>query len=313
MRFGASIWPWRWDSPYNKAIERIGNAGFRATELIAWNRAALDEYYTPSIIATLRSVLAKNNMLLSQFVVNNRGAASDDPSVKNAAIEMFKKGVDVAAQLGSPIVNTVTHLPFEIRFPVITDRPHMQTFSHPVDSNLDWNRNWREYVDTIRQCADYAQAAGLKYSIEPHPFRYGANIEGLLRLLEAVNSPALGVNLDPSHLFPVGDLPHIAIYRLAPHVIHCHFSDNDGETNVHWRPGMGKIDWRHVFQALKDTDYKGVVSLEFEDVPGVSRGVADVPGVYRGNADATAEFENEYKIALTYLTGLANEVNLRVE
>ena len=77
---------------------------------------------------------------------------------------------------------------------------------------------------------------------------------------------------------------------------------------------MGKIDWRHVFQALKDTDYKGVVLARIRGCPRcLARGVADVPGVYRGNADATAEFENEYKIALTYLTGLANEVNLRVE
>jgi sugar phosphate isomerase/epimerase len=189
----------------------------------------------------------------------------------------------------------------------------MQTFSKEVASDLDWERNWNEYIVTLKDCAAYAQAAGLKYSLEPHPFRYGANTDGLLRLLEAVDSPALGINLDPSHLFPIGDLPHIAIYRLAPHVLHCHFSDNDGETNVHWRPGMGKIDWRHVLRALKDTNYTGVVSLEFEDVPGVSRGVEDVPGVYKGNADATQEFENEYKTALAYLTGLANEVGLEVE
>ncbi|HUO35360.1 MAG TPA: TIM barrel protein [Candidatus Acidoferrum sp.] len=313
MRFGASVWPWRWDLPYDRTIRRIGDAGFRATELIAWNRAAIEEYYVPSTIAFLRATLAEKNMKLSQFVVVNRGAASADASVRNAAIETFKKGVDIAAQLESPIINTVTHLPFDIRFPVITNRPHMQTFSYPVASNLDWNRNWHEYVETLRLCANYAQAAGLKYSIEPHPFRYGANIEGLLRILEAVDSPALGVNLDPSHLFPVGDLPHVAIYRLAPRVLHCHFSDNDGETNVHWRPGKGKIDWRHVLQALKDTGYTGVVSLEFEDVPGVSRGVESVAGVYKGNTEATAEFEGEYKIALAYLTDIAREVGLQVD
>lgn len=313
MRFGASIWPWRWDAPYDKAIARIGDAGFRATELIAWNKDVLRDYYTPATIRTLRSVLDDKGMLLSQFIVDNRGMASDDPAIKGPAVEMFRQGVGVAAELGSPIINTVTHLPFEIHFPFITDRPHMQTFSHEIPAGLDWKRNWEEYVETVRECADLAQAAGLTYSLEPHPFRYGANIEGLLRLIEAVDSPALGVNLDPSHLFPVGDLPHVAVYRLAPHVVHCHFSDNDGETNVHWRPGMGKIDWRHLLRALKETDYTGVISLEFEDVPGVSRGVEDVPGVYKGNADATEEFEREYKTALAYLTGLAEEVGLDVE
>ena len=313
MRFGASVWPWRWDAPYDEAIARIGKAGFRATELIAWNREALDQYYRPAEVARLRRVLADEGMALSQFVVDNRGAASGDAAVRARAVDMFKRGVEVAADLGSPIVNTVTHLPFEMQFPAITDRPHVQTFSYPVESGLDWDRNWNEYVQTLRTCADFAEEAGLAYSLEPHPFRYGANIEGLLRLLDAVGSAALGVNLDPSHLFPVGDLPHVAIYRLAPHVLHCHFSDNDGETNVHWRPGMGKIDWLHVLRALRDTGFDGVVSLEFEDVPGVSRGVEDVPGVHRGNADATEEFEREYVTALSYLTGLAAEVGLPVD
>ena len=53
-------------------------------------------------------------------------------------------------------------------------------------------------------------------------------------------------------------------------------------TNVHWRPGMGKIDWTAMFQALKDVGYDGVISIELEDVPGVSRGPnSSAPGVYR--------------------------------
>jgi sugar phosphate isomerase/epimerase len=313
MRFGASVWPWRWDTPYDKAIERIGKAGFRATELIAWKHEVLNDYYTPSTIKTLRGVLSDNNMGLSQFVVANRELSSDDPAVRNEALDMFKRGTDVAVELGAPIINTVTHRPFGLPFLRITDRPHMQTFSYPLASNLDWEGNWREYIKMLRICADYAQSAGLKYSLEPHPFRYGSNTEGLLRILEAVNSPALGINFDPSHLFPVGDLPNVSIYRLAPHIIHCHFSDNDGETNVHWRPGMGKIDWRHVFQALKDTNFKGVISLEFEDIPGVSRGGENVPGVYKGNVNATAEFEKEYKIGLAYMTEIANETGLPID
>ena len=83
----------------------------------------------------------------------------------------------------------------------------------------------------------------------------------------------MGINFDPSHTFPCGDFPDITVYRLNRHIIHIHVSDNDAVTNVHWRPGMGKIDWRAMFQALKDVGYDGVVSIELEDVPGrVARG-----------------------------------------
>jgi sugar phosphate isomerase/epimerase len=75
---------------------------------------------------------------------------------------------------------------------------------------------------------------------------------------------------------------------------------------------MGKIDWTHVLRALKDVGYDGVVSLEFEDVPGVSRAQAQVSGAYKGNAVASEGFENEYKVALDFLSDIAREVGVTV-
>lgn len=313
MRFGASVWPWKWDSPYDQAIARIGDAGFRATELIAWDDDSLDNYYTSSTNKQLRSVLEDKGMALSQFVVKTPNLSSGDPTLRKAAIETFKKGVDTALELGTSIINTVVHYPFTLEMPRITDRPHVQVFTVDVPAGLDWKQNWEDYVEGLKACASNAEAAGLKYSLEAHPFRYGSTTEGLMRILDAVDSPNLGINFDPSHLFPSGDIPQVSIYRLGDKVQHCHFSDNDGETNVHWRPGKGKIDWEKVLIALKDTGFDGVISLEFEDVPGASRGVRDVAGVYRGNAVATEDFEDEYKLGLAYLTDLANKVGLTVE
>jgi sugar phosphate isomerase/epimerase len=282
-------------------------------ELIAWDDASFANYYTDQTVHNLKAILDDSQMQLSQFVVKTPNLSSPDASLRRAAIDLFKRGVDKSIELGSPIINTVVHYPFAMVHPAIIDRPHMQTFSLEVPSGLDWERNWNDYVDAMRECAAAAEAGGIRYSLEPHPFRYGANTEGLIRILEAVDSPALGVNLDPSHLFAVGDLPHIAVYRLGDRVFHCHFSDNDGETNVHWRPGMGKIDWRHLLQSLKDTGFDGVISLEFEDIPGVSRGTRDDHGAYHGNVEATPGFEAEYRLALEYLTDLANDVGLTVE
>ena len=54
MRFGASSWPFQWDPPYEDVIRRIARLGFKATELIAWNRDYLKDYYTPAKIKALR-------------------------------------------------------------------------------------------------------------------------------------------------------------------------------------------------------------------------------------------------------------------
>src|SRR5690606_6979186 len=126
----------------------------------------------------------------------------------------------------------------------------------------DWDQNYKDYVEAIKACAKACEDAGVEMTIEPHPGRYLANHDGALRLMEHVNSPTVGINFDPSHTFPVGDFPNISVYRLGKHIKHCHVSDNDAVTNVHWRPGMGKINWRHMFVALKEVGFDGVISIE---------------------------------------------------
>jgi sugar phosphate isomerase/epimerase len=56
---------------------------------------------------------------------------------------------------------------------------------------------------------------------------------------------------------------------------------------------MGKIDWVAMFQALKDVGFDGTVSIELEDVPGVSRGPNSTRRASIRNRTATDEFVAE--------------------
>jgi sugar phosphate isomerase/epimerase len=317
MRFGASIWPFQWEPPYDAAIRRLAGLGFRATELIAWNKDFLADYYTPATIAGLRAVLDGEGVGLSQFVSTPHDLSSADPARRDAAVEHWKRTVDVGVRLGAPIINMVSSHPFAVRdgqeVPRITTKPLVQTYGYTPPAGLDWDGNYRDYVAAMRRCADACAAAGVLMSVEPHPGRYLANTDGALRLLEHVGSPAMGINLDPSHTFPVGDFPNITVYRLGRHIKHLHVSDNDGVTNVHWRPGMGKIDWVAMFTALKEIGYDDTVSIELEDVPGVSRGPnSTAPGVYR-HPTATDAFAAETVAAMAYLKDVCRQVGITVQ
>jgi sugar phosphate isomerase/epimerase len=168
-------------------------------------------------------------------------------------------------------------------------------------------------VDALRRCVRLCEDAGIKYALEPHPHRYMSNAASMLRLLDHIPSEAFGMNLDPSHLFPCGEIPHVVIYQLGKRIFHCHFSDNDGLTNVHWRPGKGKIDWEAVMKALKDVGFSGVVSIELEDVPGVSRGVAHTQGAYGATVSAGDAFDRENVAAMKYLKGICERLEIPVE
>ena len=270
MKLGAPVWPFQWHPPYEDAIRRIAALGYRNVELIAWNRQALDEYYTPDRIRDLRLLMSDLGLSLSEFVSTAGGMASAEAAERDGVVEYFKRFCAVARELGTDTVNTVAPVPFSLRVPPLKNLPVTQVWTVDVPEGLDWGRGWEEFVETVRRVMEVVEHAGLRYAMEPHPYRYVANADGMLRLLDHVPSPALGINYDPSHTFPCGDMPHVAVYRLGSRVFHCHFSDNDALTNAHWRPGMGKIDWRALLKALHEVGFDGTVSVELEDVPEVA-------------------------------------------
>jgi len=318
MKFGASSWPFQWEPPYEDCIKRVSSLGFSAIELIGWNPGYLNDYYTPSKIQDLKSCLNSEGLLISQFVSTPHDLSHPDAARRDAAVEQWKRAVHVGTELGAKIINMVSTHAFAMRdtveIPRITTKPLVQQFAtRDVPRGVDWDQNFRDYVAAVKRCAKVCEDAGVMMSVEPHPGRYLGNTDGALRLLEHVNSPAMGINFDPSHTFPVGDFPNISVYRLGKKIIHLHVSDNDGVTNVHWRPGEGKIDWVAMFQALKDVGYDGVVSMELEDVPGVSRGPnSNAPGVYR-NVTATDEFVAETVAGMNYLKGICKDLGIPVE
>ena len=65
--------------------------------------------------------------------------------------------------------------------------------------------------------------------------------------------------------------------------------------------------------ALRDTGYDGVISIELEDVPGVSRGASPVPGVVKEKRSATEEFDRENVLAMEYLKGICARLNITVD
>jgi sugar phosphate isomerase/epimerase len=314
MKFGASSWPFQWDPPYEDCIKRVAGLGFKAIELIGWNEDSLMNYYTPAKIKDLKACLGDEGLVLSQFASIPHELSHGDKAQRDAAVELWKRSVNIGTELGSKIIHTVARHPFAmkdtVQIPRITTKPLVQKYAtRDVPRGVDWDQNYRDYVDAVRRCAKACQDAGVMMALEPHPARYLANTDGALRLIEHVDSPALGINFDPSHLFPIGDFPNISVYRLARNIIHIHASDNDGVTNVHWRPGMGKIDWLAMFQALKDVGYDGVVSMELEDVPGVSRG----PHHNAPNVTATDEFVAETVAGMNYLKGICKDLGIQVD
>lgn len=303
MKFGTTIWTYQWNPPYEEPLKRIAGLGFKAVELIAWNPEVLASYYTPQRIKSLRTLLADLGLTLSEFVSTPENMASPDAADRAKAVEHFKRLVEVGVELGAPLVNSVAANPFNLRFPPIMQKHVAQEWSMDFPPGLNWRQNWQDYVDTMRRCCAICEDAGVRWALEPHPYRWMRNAASMQRLLDHVNSPVLGMNFDPSHLFPMGEIAEMVVYEIGDRVFHTHFSDNDGTSNAHWRPGKGKINWQAVLQALYDVGYDNVLSIELEDVPGVAH----------AGVESTPALDREVLLARSYLTELCQAVGINVE
>lgn len=300
MFFGAPVWPMKWRPPYDGAIRRIASLGCQGVELIAWSEESLADYYTPSTIRGLRDMISGEGLRLTNFHRNPENLSSPDAGERARAVDDFARAIEVAAALGSPLITSVTPYPFARQVEHLLARPTMQEWTAPIESGLDWTRNYDDYVAALTKCCKRAADAGLRVALEPHPYRWVNSAQSVLRLIERTGAPNLGLNLDPSHLFPSGDMPHYTVYLLGSRIYHTHFSDNDGQSNAHWRPGKGKIDWAAILQALADVGYDDAISLELEDVPGSAM----------SHRESTPELDHELRLGMAYLRERGAEVGV---
>ena len=310
MFFGAPVWPLQWDPRYDEPIKRLHELGFKGVELIGWTRDALDNYYTPETIAHIRELVDSLGMVITNFNHTPEGIASLDKDLSAAKYDEFIRTIDVAAELGSPNVTMVSAFPFGKEHEDFIELRHiaeMQVWSYG-EIGTDWAANYDYYVGIVRRLCEYAKGKGLRVLIEGHPYRWINSAQSMLRMIEHVGMDNLGMNFDPSHLFPQGDMPEWDVHMLKGRLWHTHFSDNDALTNVHWRPGQGKMNWKLIMKALKDIGYDWSINFELEDVPGAATPTSAVQTAHINN-----EMENELRLAKNYIIDCCKEVGVDIE
>lgn len=308
MYLGAASWTFSWGPPYDTAVKRIAALGFKSVELTIWGEDFLRDYYTPATCRELGSLIRDKGLRLSEVFCIPVGIAATDPKGRAASVEYFKRILDAAQTLGTDTVIALAPTPFDLDFPFIMHRPTSQEWTVDLPTNLDWHQNWKDMIGVFTQFAKECESRKMRVALEPHPHRMMHNSAGMSRILDQIASPAIGLNLDPSHLLPMGEIPEVVAYEIGDRVFHTHLSDNDGQSNAHWRPGKGKVNWNAFFRALKAVGYNGALSIELEDVPGA----AGYPGFHR-DPNSTDEIDKQHRMAMEFLTRICEQEGITLE
>ncbi len=195
------------------------------------------------------------------YYENNLAADPNERAVVNGHL---RKTIDAAALLGVELVGTFV--------------------GHDISKTPA--ENGAEAARVFGELTDYAGQQGVRLMIENCPMVGWQRpwIPGNLfyapeqwdALFAAI--PALGLNLDPSHLYWLGIDPYALARDYGARIFHAHAKDTEILRDKHaripilddgwWRyrmPGLGEIDWPRFISALQEGGYDAVLSTEHED------------------------------------------------
>ena len=112
-----------------------------------------------------------------------------------------------------------------------------------------------------------AEKYGVTLCVKAHVGASVYNTPTTLRLLEAITSPAFGLDMDPSHIYRAGENPVDALKAVVNRARHIHIRDCKGRQQGPGKPelqanGRGDIDLVGFIRVLHENHYTGAVDLE---------------------------------------------------
>ncbi|MCD6520018.1 MAG: sugar phosphate isomerase/epimerase [Anaerolineae bacterium] len=248
------------------SVEAVQNAKKLGYDAIEVNARWFDQ---PALLEIERE-LSRYKDVLKEHKIAVTSVAVYGPTIESPleeAVEHYARAFRVARALGCGVVSG------------LTGRDNERT----VEENIPL---FQKYFGEI---ARIAEDQGVRIALEPWPGRVvghgpyrwtnlATTPELWDRLFEAVPSPALGLEYDPSHLVWQG-IDHLqAIRDYGERIYHLHAKDividerRLRRVGVHgqgwWRfvlPGLGQINWPELFKALREAGYKGDMAVEHED------------------------------------------------
>jgi len=215
------------------AFTNIQLAGYDGIELSAID--GMSEHLVISrwkeCVPQIRDLAAKTGLKLTAMEQPNR-----DPAIMRAAME-------AAAAAGIPVINC-----------------------GPGGKSGD-EQSMLDLIASLKELSKMAADHGVMVCVKAHVGACMFNTPTTLRVLESVDSPAFGLDMDPSHIYRANENPVDALADVVSRIRHVHIRDCKGRQSGPGLPelqanGRGDIDLLGFFRVLRKNNYAGAVNLE---------------------------------------------------
>jgi sugar phosphate isomerase/epimerase len=119
----------------------------------------------------------------------------------------------------------------------------------------------------LAKMAEVAEKHGVVLCVKAHVGAAIYNTPTTLRAMKEIDSPAFGIDMDPSHIYRAAENPEEALPAVLSRVKHVHIRDCKGRQHGPGVPrdqacGRGDIDLLGYCKAMVDGGYDGPACLE---------------------------------------------------
>ena len=216
---------------------------------------------SPEYIRSLRDRAQDKNIELICLSIH-QDFVDPDKEKRNKNIDHTKNCIDIAHDLGISYIrlnsgrwNTIDS--FDDLMANKGVEPILPGFTE--DDGFQW------CIDSINECLPHAEQAGVVLALENH-WGLTRTPEGLLRIVNSIDSPWLGVLMDTGNFL---EDPYEKLEEIAPQTVFVQAKTYYGGGEWYTLD----LDYPRIAEILNKVEYKGYISLEFEGKEDANTGV----------------------------------------
>tara|TARA_Y100001960_G_scaffold167269_1_gene175708 strand:- start:54 stop:968 length:915 start_codon:yes stop_codon:yes gene_type:complete len=216
---------------------------------------------SPEYIRSLRDRAQDKNIELICLSIHQDFVDPDKEKRENN-IDHTKKCIDIAHDLGISYIRLNSG-----RWNTIDSFDDLMANKgiEPVLPGYTEDDGFKWCIDSIQDCLPHAEQAGVVLALENH-WGLTRTPEGLLRIVNSIDSPWLGVLMDTGNFL---EDPYEKLEEIAPQTVFVQAKTYYGGGEWYTLD----LDYSRIAEILNKVEYKGYISLEFEGKENANTGV----------------------------------------
>ncbi len=214
---------------YEDLILKTVELGIDAVDMTVYYLKSTD----PDYLDSLRHLAYKNAVAFSGAACNAT-MVKTDAAKRAEVLGQIMKWVDVTDRLGAS---------------------HLRIFAGDLPAGVTTQQAIDWSVETMKAGCDYSAKKGIMLGIEDHG-NITSSADVCLEIMQRVNSPYAGINLDITHFIPTpAQDAYAQIAACIPYATVSHIRD-------HWDDGK-PLDMERIWKLYADAGHKGYMAVEY--------------------------------------------------